>query len=264
MVPSPERASFRKPFAFITLFVFLVSTAGPVPVRGQTPESDDAYSNKILEVHALCREGKFDEAIRELREMIEEFANAENILRELYNEVVKTVHRKLNASQDAEAVSQLEREREIQAREALRRYPDIKAGVGFTNVDVLYDELRAEMFGEIEITTSPDSCYVRIDGNDLGCSPYHAKYFPVGEHTVEVSLAGYLEEEVVIEITGGARGSWEISLEKIRGRSWWMTYIVAPAAVAGGVILAVVLTRDDKQQPEEEEPLPGPPPPPAN
>jgi hypothetical protein len=242
-----------------------VTTAGPVTVRTQAPESDDAYSNKILEVHALCREGKFDDAIRVLREMIREFADAENILRELYNEVVKTVHRKLNASQDPEAIVKLERERETQAREALRRYPGIKAGVGFTNVDVLYDELRSEMFGEIEITTSPDSCHVQIDGSDVGYSPYHKKYFPVGGHTVKVFLAGYEEKETGIEIAGGARGSWEISLEKIRGRSWWMTYVVAPAAIAGGVILAVVLTRDDKQQqPEEQEPLPDPPPPPAN
>jgi hypothetical protein len=208
--------------------------------------------------------GRYDEALVELRQMIEEFADAEVFLRDLYNELVKTIHQQLNAARDPEARARLEQQRENQARETLQWFPDIMAGVGYPSVEDLYDRLRAEMFGELEIVTSPDSCDVMIDEEYRGHSPFVAEYFPVGTHTVRIIKSGYEEKQIDVEVEPGGKRSTEIALEKIRGRGWWLTRVVTPVAIGVGVILAIALSGDDTQEQPPPDPLPGPPDPPAN
>jgi hypothetical protein len=247
------------------LLTFLLAVLAPIPARAQAAGSEAEYTKRIDKVYALRSEGKYEEAIGELRNMIQEFASADEILRALYNELTKTVHSKYRAVDEPTAKAKLERQREAQARETLRRYPDIEAGVGYSLLDGLYDRLRREMFGELQITTSPDSCHVIIDDLPRGPSPFYAMYFPVGKHAVEIIKSGHEEKAVTVEISPGGKLSTEVVLKKIRGKGWWLTRIVAPVAAAVGTVLALVLTGgDDTPPPEEDEPLPPPPPPPTD
>ena len=257
----PPSRNLKVPVGLISM-VFLISVLAPSPAW--TAQTEDDFATRIQAVFALRSDGKYDQAIAELRKMIEEYSDAAMIQRELYNELVLTVHQKRNATQDLQARTELDREREALARETLKRYPDIEAGVGYSGVDALYDALRAEMFGGLEIITDPDSCDVMIDGAHIGKSPYRAEYFPIGAHTVRIIKSGYEESEVTIEIEPAETLSKEIDLKKIKGKGWWLTRVVTPVVVGVGVILAFALSGSDDEPVRQDEPLPEPPDPPTN
>jgi hypothetical protein len=266
--------SMRPRSRILKVLAGLISMAILVAVLAQPPasiaqtedETGDEYSLRLQEIYGLRSNGKYDQAMAELRRMIEEYSNAAEFQRQLYNELVLTVHQKLNATPDSLTKAELEREREALARETLKRYPDIEAGTGLSGLDALYDALRAEMFGRrLEIITDPDSCDVMIDGAYMGKSPYQAQYFPIGAHTLRIIKSGYEESEVAIEVEPDGTFSKEIDLKKIKGKGWWLTRVVTPVAVGVGIILAFALSGSDEQPPDPpDEPLPGPPDPPTN
>ncbi len=257
-----SRPVSRRVVATLALISFLLTIPGVALPRGDGENPEEEYAMRIQEVYVSRSEGNYDRALREIQEMIEDFAQAEVILRDLYNEKVKTIHQQRNATQDSRIRTQLVEQREAQARETLRLYPDIQAGVGYATVDSLYDALRSEMFGELRIITSPDSCDVLIDGEFRGPSPFYEKYFPVGSHTVRVIKSQYEEKEVAVDVEPAGDQTREISLKKIRGYKWWLSWVVVPVAATVGLVLALTLGGDDT--PPEDEPLPGPPAPPAN
>jgi len=257
-----KRSAIHKVTALASVVALLSTLTTPAPLGAVSERPGEEYATRIQDVYASRSEGDYERALREIKDMIADFANADDILRELHNELVKTIHQQRNATQDPAKRARLEAEREDQARETLRLYPDIKAGVGYAGVDALYDGLRAEMFGELRIITSPDSCEVMIDETLRGRSPFYEQYFPIGAHTVRVIKSQYEEKEVTVDVEPAGTHTREIALKKIRGYGWWLSWVVIPVAAGVGVILALTLGGSDGQT--DEPPLPEPPAPPTN
>jgi hypothetical protein len=242
--------------------VYLLAAPGPVLLQGaESTNPEEEYATRIQTVYASRSEGKYDRALGEIERMIADFAQADTILRELHNELVKTIHQQRNAAQDPAERARLEDRREERARETLRLYPDITAGIGYASVDELYDQLRAEMFGELNIITSPDSCEILIDGDYYGPSPFYQQYFPAGDHTVRVIKAQHEEKEIAVQVDPAGTITREISLTRIRGYAWWLTRVAAPVIAGVGIVIGLATAGGDGQT--EDAPLPEPPPPPT-
>jgi hypothetical protein len=257
-----SRPVSRRIVGAVVLGLYLLAATGPTPVQSaESTNPEEEYATRIQTVYASRSEGKYDRALSEIEKMIADFAQADTILRELHNEMVKTIHQQRNATQDPAERARLENRREEQARETLRLYPDITAGVGYASVDELYDVLRAEMFGELNIITSPDSCEVLIDGVYYGPSPFYKQYFPVGTHTVRVIKAQHEEKEITVQVEPAGTLTREVSLTKIRGYMWWLTRVAAPVIAGVGIVIGVATAGGDGQT--EDQPLPEPPPPPT-
>lgn len=261
-----EKSLTQRLIVGFVLLCFVSSGLAPIPAMAQPAASQEDFSVRMDRVYKLRFEGEFDQAIGELRKMMEEYANADKILRELHNELVKTIHIRLNATSDEAAMNRLEREREDQAKVALLKYPDLEAGAGFDKLDELYSRLRGEMFGALEIKTSPDSCDVFIDEKHFNKSPFYAQYFLAGAHKVRLAKNGYEESVVTIEVPAGGNSTNKETLKKIRGRMWWLTRVAAPVTAGVGLVLALALSGGDEASPpvEPDKPLPGPPDPPTN
>ena len=117
------------------------------------------------------------------------------------------------------------------------------------------------MFGSVELTATPDSSEVYMDGELVGKTPLSMRYVPVGSYELTVSHDGYRQTEVGVDVTPSAVVQREVALGKNRGTVWWLTRVVLPAAVVGGLVYWA--TRDDSTDQPPEEPLPAPPNPPS-
>ena len=147
------------------------------------------------------------------------------------------------------------------ARAALQRFPDLSADPVYfpPRINEVYDDLRGRMFGALNVATKPDSCRIYLDGEFVGFSPLRLEYVAVGHYDLNVSRTGYHDESIPVRIEPGRPTSVPLSLQKERGKGWWLMR-VGPAALVAGALLAVQLSQDS---PAEPVPLPGPPPPPG-
>jgi hypothetical protein len=116
------------------------------------------------------------------------------------------------------------------------------------------DARRAEMMrlrelcsraGTLAIRTKPDKAKLRIDGSQVGASPFRGT-FAVGDHTIEAEAPGHESASRAVALAAGATVDVELSLERRTTpitRRWWFIPAIAGAAVVvvGGVYLA---TRD--------------------
>ena len=114
------------------------------------------------------------------------------------------------------------------------------------------------MFGALNVATRPESCKVFLGGEFVGHSPLMLEYVKVGDYDLSVTRSGYHDESTHIRIEPGRPTSVPLSLQKQRGKGWWLARL-GPAAVLASVLLAMQLQKDEAG---EAERLPGPPPPP--
>lgn len=119
------------------------------------------------------------------------------------------------------------------------------------------DARRAEMLrlrelcsraGTLAIRTKPDKAKLRIDGADVGTSPFRGT-FEVGEHTIDAEATGYEAASRSVALAAGATVDVELALDRTVvtstpiTRRWWFIPALAGAVVlvGGGIYLA---TRD--------------------
>jgi len=229
--------------AFVTSIVIV-----PCSAMNQVPvESDVAIPDRFDQVINLRGDGRYADAIELLIEIIKEYTESEKVLREAYNQLLFTYLVKDDPG-GAEG----------SAREALTRFPDIRADEVLFRPEVneTYDRLRKEMFGSLTIT-KPDGGRVFLDGEHRGDTPVDLPYVPVGEYELTVTKSGYRDYVERISIKPGTPESMALSLDRKRGKWWWIT---GAALIAGTVgVLALVLGGDDGSGEPAPEPLPGPP-----
>jgi uncharacterized protein (UPF0147 family) len=234
------------------LLSFILMISSPTATLAQAPAAPDDVTiyDWFEEVSSLRSRGQYDDAIAVLETIINDYAMSDRIARRAYNDLVFT----LLSKQDETAVT-------VSAREALTRFPDLAADPVYfpPSVNQAYDRLRAEMFGGLNVATKPDSCQIFLDDEFVGFSPLTLEYVPVGEYVLNVTRPGYNDESTPIRIQPSYQTSVPLSLQKERGRGWWLMRI-GPAALLTGVLVAIQLGGDATGEPE---PLPGPPPPPG-
>jgi hypothetical protein len=231
--------------ALLVSFVSMVAC----PQIAMAKPGDETIYERFEDVSSLRSQGRYEEAIEILRGIVAEPSQSDEILRRAYSDLVFTL---LSKEDTAEATKT--------ATEALYRFPDLAADPVYfpPRVNDVYDSLRDRMFGALNVATRPESCRVFLDGEFVGHSPLMLEYVRVGEYDLSVTRSGYRDESTPVRIEPGRPTSVPLSLQRERGKGWWIARI-GPAALLAGVLLAI---RSQKEEPTEPGRLPGPPPPP--
>jgi len=256
MVSMTARSSRFSKFVTLAVIVAFVSAIWlPELLHAQTATDnrDDQIADKFQQIIVLKAEGEYDRAAEQLRQIIEEYADSDRVLRLAYSHLV-VVYFENNDEEGARAA----------AREALERFPDITAEditlPPFVNG--YYDELREEMFGSLTIK-EPEGCRVFIDDKHVGETPLVLDYVRAGNHRLTITKSGYEDLAETVTIEAGGALSMKPSLDREHDWKWWSLRVGAGVLVVG--LLAIGLSGGDDPKPTEpDEPLPDPPAPPAN
>ncbi|UCF05138.1 MAG: PEGA domain-containing protein [bacterium] len=250
MCLSEIRFSFSRRFCSFTILLcvlFLISSYASV-ARGAAQEQ--IYQKWEL-VSSLRARGEFNEAIQLLNNIINQYSESDDILKRAYNHIVFTF---LLMKEDASAIAQ--------AREGLEQFADLVADpVEFPpRVNEIYNQLRSEMFGTLEIT-KPGDCRVFLGEEFKGETPLKLDLIRIGSYELMVTKSGYYDYKETIRIDPSGKHILEVSMDRRRNKRWWF-YRIGPA-VAAGIILAVTLGGAGGEGAPQPEPLPEPPAPPG-
>lgn len=235
-----------------------------VPTGAQTSASEPSGAETSFDrVRELRGQGQFDQALSVLDGLMTSDGSDAAVARRIYNERVFTILSQRNAALTVDEQDRLYNKAVAQAEEGLTRFPDLSADRALYPPDValIYDTLRQKMFGSVELTASPDSSDVFMNGELVGRTPLSMRYVPVGSYDFTVSHDGYRQSDVSVDVTPSAVVQREVNLGKNRGTMWWLTRVVVPAALVGGIVYYA--TKSDETTPTQDPPLPDPPPPPA-
>ena len=218
------------------------------PAAVESPENIEQRWNRI---YTLRSSGEYDRAIESLHQIILEFSDSEEVLRQAYKDLIFTFKSKGDVDGSIEI-----------ARQGLTKFPDLKPDrFLFTSFTVnVCDSLRAEMFGSLRIK-KPDGCQVFLDGDHVGEAPLIMEYVPIGEHDLRAIQSGRREYREPVVILPNQRVELELSLDQAKGTRWWLTRIGAGLAV--GTLVAVSMAGSDEIAEEPIDPLVDPPMPPG-
>lgn len=244
-----KRSSVCRRYTAISLVSFLLMAVYPGGLTSQ--ETDEPIYDRFENVSSLRSQGQYDKAIEILRGIITEYSKSDEVLRRAYCDLVFT----LMSKQDADGAAQ-------SAREALLRFPELAADPVYfpPRVNELYDQLRNELYGALHVLTKPDSCRVFLGEAFMGFSPLHVEYVRVGDYVMNLSKSGYKDEASPLRIEPGSPTSVQLSLQRERGKKWWLLR-TGPGAVLAGVLAYLGLRGEEAAA--APEPLPGPPSPPT-
>ena len=239
----------RRLAAPLTLLVvsFLIITSSAANAQEQS------IYEKWEQVSSLRATGQFDQAIEVLKGIIQENASSDEVLRLAYSNLVYTYYVAGDPAKE-----------EAAAREALERFPDLRADdVQFPSViNDGFERLRREMFGSLVIG-KPEEAGVSIDGVLKGNTPINLPLIRVGSHQLVVSKSGYADYADSVQIEPGVVRQLDVSLTRQKDRWWWLTRVGAPVAATVGVVVALLVGGDEEGTTPEPEPLSEPPPPPT-
>lgn len=231
--------------SLVVTFLIITSSAA-------NAEEQSIYE-KWEQVSSLRATGQFDQAIEVLEGIIRENASSDEVLRLAYSNLVYTYY-----------VANDPAKEEAAAREALERFPDLRADdVQFPSViNDGFERLRREMFGSLVIS-KPEGAGVSIDGVLKGNTPVNLPLVRVGSHQLVVSKPGYADYADSVQIEPGVVRQLDVSLTRQKDRWWWLTRVGAPVAATVGVVVALLVGGDEEGTTPEPEPLSEPPPPPT-
>jgi hypothetical protein len=74
-----------------------------------------------------------------------------------------------------------------------------------SSIDVLWLERISSKQSEISVTTNPDGAAIVLDGEQKGMSPISLSDINPGDHTLEISSAGFAPKTVKVKTTSGYR-----------------------------------------------------------
>jgi len=244
------RTSTSRVIAWVLLVAFTVSPSLPVLAQEDEVAVPQSLRERFDLVLELISAGQYAESEANLRDIIENYQGSD--LRKAYDLLVWTVEQE----RGREAAMEV-------AREALEIYPDLtndRINVP-QNIGVIYDELRKEMFGALQIEPlDPDLKESPVWLNDeyKGELPLYLDLLRTGEYELKVEAGGYEDHVSTIQISPDRDTVIPITLNKKGNSSWW---IVAGAAVTAGVVL--LIAGGSSSDETEVQALPGPPDPPG-
>ncbi|MDD4903803.1 MAG: PKD domain-containing protein, partial [Candidatus Bipolaricaulis sp.] len=89
--------------------------------------------------------------------------------------------------------------------------------------------------GTLRVVTTPAGATVRLDGTSIGTSPLERTNTPTGQHTVQLSLAGYEVETRQVSIQAGATTNLTVTLTPlVTNQPPTASFSFSPASVAAG------------------------------
>jgi len=257
----------------------LLAAFAPTRPAGAVPDQT-TVTERFREISDYRSRGEFDAAINALNAMIDDFARSDDVLRRAYNQLVWTILTKsedaserARVASDAATRDALRAELDDLARQlggvvgtALTRFPDLHAGDDVpdpSRVNQTYEPARQRMFGNLQVETAPDSAAVWINNPargwvNEGFTPLRRNLFPIGTYQIRLAHDGYKETTFTTQIAPNESKHHEVTLVRTRGRSWWLTRVVAPVAVTVGVVTYALVSGNDGGA-VQPDPLPGPP-----
>jgi tetratricopeptide (TPR) repeat protein len=249
---SSSPTSFTKIIS--TSLCILVSISVLTPAFALSGSEGESISERMERVNVLRSRGEFQSAIEILNDIIRDYSESEQVLRYAYNHLVFTY----NSMEDRDAALE-------KARQALERFPDLKGETPDIppSVDEIYDRLRKEMFGSLDVT-QPEKCNVFLLQDSMkvfkGVTPLELPLVRVGTYTLEVTKSGYHDYSRQISIAPDQKYSLDVPLSRERGTTWWLIRILPPTLA--GALLAYLLWPEETTA-GEPQPLPEPPDPPT-
>jgi hypothetical protein len=182
-----------------------VGVSGPPRSAARAQEGGEPATDIFAEVVSLRSHGEYDRAIETIRRIIRANPNNHDVLRRAYNELVFTYLVKGDIELAEES-----------ARQALGWYPDITSDQEHVppKVGELFDTLREQLFGTLEISTDPDACTIVLNGRNIGKSPMDVTYLRPGEHELRLSKRGYVTVSRTVTIDAGEIKNVDYSLER--------------------------------------------------
>ena len=256
----------RRAGAWLALVSLLLSIPlTTVPAGAQSSASEPSAETSFDNVRELRGQGQFDQALSALDDIIQSHGSDEAVARRVFSERVFTYISKSNAALTIDDQDRFYDEALAEAEKGLTRFPDLSADRQLYPPDVarMYDGLRQKMFGSLEITATPDSSDVFMNGDLVGKTPLSMRYVPVGSYDLMFTHDGYRDRDVAVDVTPSSVVQREVVLGKTRGTVWWLTRVVLPAALIGGIVYYVA-NDDEPTGTEPLDPLPDPPDPPAS
>jgi len=254
-----------RPTIATTIIASLVLAATFASSWPAAPQDQD-ISQMFDAISTLRAEGRFDQAIAELQNIIKRYTESDEILMRAYNEVVYSLLQKSEAQRNSQTAAAIYKEAEAQATRALTRYPNLDADQKLfpEPVRTLYRSVRSQIFGHLVVTSVPDSSHVFVDGEFKGATPLDIKYFPVGDFTLTLTKSGFVDQSMSLTVLPNRDKDVPVSLRKERTKKWWLTRVFGPVGAGLGAIAALVIAnQSDPPAAVEPDPLPGPPDPPA-
>ncbi len=160
----------------------------------------------IEDIRSLRTQGKYDEAIEILNNIITDDSSPEDVLEQVYNELIFS----LLLKEEKEAAMEA-------ARRALLRFPDLKPDPVYypPTLGQMYDDLKKEMFGSLELQTIPEACEVYFDNDYKGLSPLRIEYLTVGQYDVNIKKQGYNDEALSVRIDPNTLTKKDVVLSRI-------------------------------------------------
>jgi len=276
-------------FTGLLALVLVVAGSGATSIGwSQTGQPvPPSIEQRFQEIDVLRSRTQFDDAFDALRQLINEFAAADSVLRRAYNQLVYTVVKQSQYLKQLEsfAANEGDEERVAELREqqddltdrlakvvheALGRFPDLVAADDVPDPDRLnqtYEPTRQSMFGGLVVESRPDSAAVWISssGEDwkyVGWTPLRKDLYPIGVYELKVTKTGYGDRTRDIQIQPNLPTPIDFPLQRHRGKTWWLTRVVGPVATVAAVVTYALVNGGSGSSPEPD-PLPGPPAPPS-
>lgn len=254
---SSRTPRFSSRYHVVLIVMALSLGVAPSVARTQSEMGRDSQdiAKRFGLVASLQSDGQYDRVVRELRQIIDEFSDSEQVLREAHSRLVYAYHDRGDTDGARRA-----------AAEALEKYPDLTvAGRVDIPPDVdskYFDPLRKEMFGALSIKKE-EGCSVFLDSLYVGKTPYFEPLTRAGQHELTLKKSGCYDYIEQIAIPAGGLWGKDVRMERPRGWTWWATRVGLPVAGTLVGIGIYALTRDDPAgPPPAPTPIGVPPPPP--
>ena len=97
--------------------------------------------------------------------------------------------------------------------------------------------------GGLVINTSPAGARVMIDGVDAGISPLTITRLTTGNHTLNVSAAGYTSQEVPVHVSVNQTRTINLELVPVSPFSELWVAVVVIAIILAGVIVVLLIVK---------------------
>ncbi|HUH02743.1 MAG TPA: PEGA domain-containing protein [Kofleriaceae bacterium] len=103
--------------------------------------------------------------------------------------------------------------------------------------------------GTLRVDSTPPNAALRIDGAQVGTTPYTSLSMRAGTHTVDASKPGFEAQSRSVSITAGGEHELHFPLARTGRplvRRWWFWTAVVGVTAAAAAGLAVALSGDDR------------------
>jgi hypothetical protein len=97
--------------------------------------------------------------------------------------------------------------------------------------------------GGLLINTSPEGAQVMIDGGYAGISPLTITSIATGNHTLNVSAAGYISQELPVHVIVNTTSTVDLVLVPVSPNSELWVAVVVIAIILAGLIVVLLIVK---------------------